>query len=532
MYSKLKRLDKWLDTHLVLLSGLLLMLILRIPNLFEPYWYGDEAIYLTVGNGLKHGLKLYSQIIDHKTPLIYYLAMVPSQLWFRVLNIIWMTVATIFFYHLAKRLLKSELGVIVATFGFILFTTLPWFEGNLPNGELFVIGFVLAGSYLLSLTQVFRRFFKLKTELKFDHDLSLLYAAGLMFGLAIMTKVPAVFDLVAFGAIFWFSFFGQLSWPLSLRQHKANLVVLPYIANRGLMLFCGALTPLIVSIVYFMFRGSAQAYFQFGLLYNFRYADFWDLGLSSRLLSWLFTFQGKLLVVAAIILMLTIAKTRFTPVFKFIASWLVLTLFASLLSNRPYPHYFLQAIPPLALLAGYLTQVIPKARLKPVAVFRNSELLLSGLLVLIFSSTLFLLKVGLYPTVRYYSSFYQLITGQISPEKYNQGFDQLMTDNYAAARIIKQAGTDSIFIWGTNPGLYALTGTIPSGRFTVSFHIKDFNAYAETIQAIQADQPEFIVVMRYETTPLPGLDSYLSNYYIVNSNFTYFKLWKRVYEKN
>jgi len=50
-----KKFDRWLDSHLWLLIALLLLLILRIPNFFEPYWYGDEAIYLSLGNALNKG---------------------------------------------------------------------------------------------------------------------------------------------------------------------------------------------------------------------------------------------------------------------------------------------------------------------------------------------------------------------------------------------------------------------------------------------------------------------------------------------
>ena len=90
LISFFKKIDRFLDRQTLLLLLLVLIIILRLPNFFEPYWYGDEAIYLTLGNALKQGGQLYTTIIDHKTPLIYYLAMVPNQLYFRVLNLCWM----------------------------------------------------------------------------------------------------------------------------------------------------------------------------------------------------------------------------------------------------------------------------------------------------------------------------------------------------------------------------------------------------------------------------------------------------------
>ena len=108
MFKTLYRFDKWLDSHLILILLLSLLLLLRLPNFFEPYWYGDEGIYLTIGNGLRQGKVLYRDIIDHKTPIIYYLAMVPSQLDFRLLNLAWMSVTVIAFYHLSNNLQTSR----------------------------------------------------------------------------------------------------------------------------------------------------------------------------------------------------------------------------------------------------------------------------------------------------------------------------------------------------------------------------------------------------------------------------------------
>ena len=50
---------------------LFITLILRIPSFFEPYFYGDEMIYLSIGQGIRKGLDLYTQIFDNKPPLIY-----------------------------------------------------------------------------------------------------------------------------------------------------------------------------------------------------------------------------------------------------------------------------------------------------------------------------------------------------------------------------------------------------------------------------------------------------------------------------
>ena len=47
----------------------LVFVILRIPSLIEPYWYGDEGIYQVVGHAINSGEILYKDIWDNKPPL-------------------------------------------------------------------------------------------------------------------------------------------------------------------------------------------------------------------------------------------------------------------------------------------------------------------------------------------------------------------------------------------------------------------------------------------------------------------------------
>src|SRR5438270_13611137 len=47
--------------------------LLRLPSLFEPYWYGDEGIYEVIGFAMRHGRLLYQGIWDNKPPLLYLL---------------------------------------------------------------------------------------------------------------------------------------------------------------------------------------------------------------------------------------------------------------------------------------------------------------------------------------------------------------------------------------------------------------------------------------------------------------------------
>ena len=65
MWGKVSR---WILEHEAIFIILAVVVLLRVPSLFEPYWYGDEGIYLTVGRSLRHGLALYRDVHDNKPP--------------------------------------------------------------------------------------------------------------------------------------------------------------------------------------------------------------------------------------------------------------------------------------------------------------------------------------------------------------------------------------------------------------------------------------------------------------------------------
>ena len=104
-------------TPLVLLVAL--AVILRIPSLFEPYWYGDEGIYLTLGEGVRQGLVLYRDIFDHKPPAIYLVsALAGSLFWFKFILLVWHAATVVLFWKLARILFdKKDKAVILAKQG-------------------------------------------------------------------------------------------------------------------------------------------------------------------------------------------------------------------------------------------------------------------------------------------------------------------------------------------------------------------------------------------------------------------------------
>lgn len=514
--KKLHQLKEYLVLHEGIILILCFLVLLRIPNLFEPYWYGDEAIYLTIGQSMRYGLRLYAEIIDHKTPLIYYFAMVPSQFWFRILTISWMSISTLLFFSLTKHLKIGIVQRYVSTILFVLLTTLPWLEGNIPNGELFVMGLILMGSWFFARSCYFQLYLsqeniKIRSILCTEEYPNLIIA-GFFMGLAILTKVPAIFDVFPFFFLGVYSIVAQFSIKNS---RKMLFAILGY----WQLLAMGLFVPILLSVVYFSLRGSGSDYLNFGLLYNFRYAGSWQLRELPFNLEILLSMKAKAIALFGSLLLITAFHKKLQPHFLFIFTWCISALFGALLSSRPYPHYLLQVIPPICLLIGHL---FTSKRL-------FKEKFLTGVYVFVTVFVVWAIGFQFYSTSKYYSNFFKYLSNQYTQEEYYQSFDTLMHDNTIAASIISTSSDPYLFIWGTNPTLYALTKKIPTSRFTVSFHMQEFpGAYDETYRQITEKKPEHIVVMHNEQATFPEFFTFLYMNYLPVRTLDHLTIYRRM----
>ncbi|MCX6724654.1 MAG: glycosyltransferase family 39 protein, partial [Candidatus Shapirobacteria bacterium] len=170
---------------------LVLVFLLRLPSLFEPFTYADEGIYLTLGQAIRRGLVLYRDIYDNKPPLIYLLGAFTGNFFnYRLIFLVW-SLGTIFvFYQLTKLLFPKKRGVILlVTSIFAILISLPLFEGNIANAENFMMLPIIGSFYLI--IKILEQ-----TKITKGNFLSW-FSAGILFSLAILFKVPALFDFLA-----------------------------------------------------------------------------------------------------------------------------------------------------------------------------------------------------------------------------------------------------------------------------------------------------------------------------------------------
>ncbi len=483
LITKKSHIPKWL------FIVLLLVLVLRIPSFFEPYSYGDEMIYLSLGEAIKQGIPLYKGIHDNKPPLLYVTAAIAGNLfWFRAILAIWNIITIFLFWKLSETLFPKKLKLQkVATVIFALLTTLPLLEGNIANAELFMIGPTIA-AFLILLTK------KLTAKN--------LVIGGILFSISALFKVPAAFDVVVI--IFY--------WLATSKINKNRIVE---ITRNTFYLALGFAIPIAATFVWYYLRGALREYTIAAFLQNFGYLSTWR---PSDVQESFIVRNGPLLTRAIIVSLGLIAlywkRKKLSKQYLFLTAWLMLSLFAVALSERPYPHYLIQSVPSISMLSAMLIclEVVEQV------------------LVIIPLTLAFLVPVYFkswhYPISSYYLRFIKFASGNITRQEYFSLFDGNVSRNYQIADYIARSTRkeDKVFVWGNSSVIYALSRRFPPGRYVADYHIKDFSSPDETILELRQEMPRLIVILP-GSDPFPQLHSLLRKYYILLETIEGAQIW-------
>jgi len=460
----------------LILIILTLTIILRVPSLFEPNHYADEDIYLTLGQGLKKGLVFYRDIHDNKPPLLYITAAIASNVpTFRLILLFWNLINVYFIWLISQKLFKKHSYRFISTCLFAIFSSIPLTEGNIANGEIFMIMPTTIAVYLL---------------LSKSHY----FLSGLLFAVAFLFKVPVVFEFATI--VFWLTFYQHKK----LKKGFRNIFSLPVIS-----LIVGFFLPIVTSIVYYYSISSGQPYVQAALLQNVGYLSSWQARSQPFYQSGLFIRAVITLIFMSLIFF---NRRRLDNKFGFISCWFVGALFGALLSGRPYPHYFIEILPPAVFLVTY--RLIKKNQL--ISTF-------SSLLIFLTIFSLFYYNFWYYKSLPYYKNFIQYSLGKIDKKTFYRFWGDSVITNYQVAKYVQDRTQpdQSIFVWGTQPAIYAISNRLPVGRYTVSYHIADFDGYLDTITKLKMDLPKFII---YANTPgenFDQLDDLVSKYYFLDN---------------
>ena len=303
---------EWL---VILLAG---VVILRIPSLFEPYWYGDEGVYLTIGRAITQGVPLYKGIHDNKPPFLYLLAAIAGgdQFWFKFIALAWSLATVAAFAGLTETVWKGKKRVVVAsTIVFAALSTLPLWEGNIANAELFfLLPSILAWKYLWS-----------------KNGGGWVLFGGILLGLGALFKMPVILEAGVWPLVWW------------VKKDKDWF-------KKSVILATGVMLPIAISGAYFVAVGAGREYWMAAWAQNLPYLSSWKAQTGTGI----YSLKGRMLVLAGIATVLIGLRKKLGVTALAIGWWWAVTLFAALLSGRPYPHYLLQAAPATALGVGLL----------------------------------------------------------------------------------------------------------------------------------------------------------------------------------
>lgn len=492
MKNILNNISREIHLPVWLITLLVIVFLLRIPSFFEPYWYGDEQIYLTLGQGIGKELLLYRDIYDNKPPLLYLVAAIAGNLfWFKVILGFWSITTIVLFYKLAQLLWAGNERVVrYSTITLTLLTTIPLLEGNIANAELFMILPTIASFLILLSGRINPR---------------RVFIAGMVAGIGVLFKVPSLID-IGVPVVLWYAI-----W--TLRRMKFS----QWVAQSGLFV-AGAISPILLSVIFFAIAGAAREYISAAFLQTVGYLSSWRVAEGG-----FFTRNQPLimrLVISAVVVAMLLRlyqRRRVSRSFLFASTWFVLSLFAALLSERPYPHYLIQIVPSFSLLVGVTLAANAREQFYPYPLFA------------LLGAALVFYKFTYYAVFPYYENFLGWVMKQQTDTQFFSRFDQRTPRNYEIAQFLTQSAQDDdrLFVWGDEPELYTLSHLTPATRYVASYHVKDLRVFDEVAESLQSNPPRFIVTTSSELE-FPQLATLLNLQYVLVNYVQNARIWLHV----
>ena len=479
-----------LKIEIILVFALALVFILRIPSLFEPFWYGDEGIFAAVGHGMNKGQMLYSQTWDNKPPMIYiYYSLIfrlfgESMFWLRLVTAVWVTLTPLVVFDIVRRLWSDRRGILaVLVFGIL--ASLPVIEGNLALTEILMLLPTSIAFWLILL--------KNKGLFKNFDDVFVYLTAGALLCIAFLFKQMAVFDAVAAGII-----------VLTMQEKPIK---------RATSLVVGFLGVFIVVGSYFLLRGTLGDFIFAAYTYYFIY-----LSEGPGLPKYFIVFKILPAAIATGFVFYQFFKHRKITLTLAMLMWICFALLGSIFSGRPYGHYLVQMILPITL---FLVSLTRWQKMKIFDLSVSLIILASGLYVLNKAFGLNNFQGDVLRT-SYYRNFIDFALGEKNYRQYSDSFDHnaYKLKSVSEYLIAKGSADQYIYIWGDYSWAYVLSDAKESSRYITSFHVRGLpNGADEVINSLTKNKPKFIVKTPNAIGDFTELDEFIDkyNYRLINT---------------
>ena len=320
---------------LLVLAGICaLPLVLYLPFLTEPFMR-DEGLYATVAQWMLDGAVPYQDAFDNKPPLIFgwYSAsflLFGEHVWApRLLVAILLSITTALVY-VQGRLVFSHNGGVIAALAFALSIGIADFQTN-ANTEYFML-LPMVGA-LVAFT-IGRR----------SGRLSWLLLAGVLSGLAVMTKQVAIFNFLALAAV-----------PVlfGVREGGLRALVSGRVIRSLAAMALGFSLALAAVAAPFIAAGAFRDLFEAVVVYSLGYSgelstvDKLDGALKN---SWYLMRMAGPWVILAVLGVLSVSRDKGMSDRKVLVLWLAACGLGVASTGRFFDHYFVQLLPAMALL--------------------------------------------------------------------------------------------------------------------------------------------------------------------------------------
>lgn len=310
-----------------------LTVLTRLPVLLHPAAFDDERVYSVVANVMNDGGLPYEHAIERKPPLLFwtYAAIVRAAgpyNWpaLHMVSILWV-LATMWGLYVAARRLFDERAGLVAAAGYAVFQSWGTASNLAFNGEV-LMNLPVVWAYAIALAPATRSRWR-----------PALFVAGALFGAGFLLKQPAAIAAVPAGLYLLSSSYRGaygFTWRDSIGQ--------------AAMLTAGFAAALGAAVLVLWRQGILAAAFYWTITDHTVPAVFWRRGIEHTL-----AFAALAAPLVAPLLARGLMREAWASrraEYVALAAWVVVSAVGAAAGGRFYPHYYIQLVPPLALLVA------------------------------------------------------------------------------------------------------------------------------------------------------------------------------------
>ena len=410
------------------LGIILLTVAIRLPSLLHPQPIDSEAMYSVVANEIVDGGRPYADAVERKPPLLFWtyaaIFKVAGKFNWKALHIValvWTLCAMAGLYVICRELFDSNTGLIAAFFYGVFQPWLTW--KNLSFDAEMLMNLPIIWAWAIAFRRSSSR---LRPEL---------FAAGALLGAAFLLKQPAAIAAVPLGIYLLLP-----SYRASRSLPRINSIIQAAMLTAGFFAVLGLAT-----IVLWKQRILHDAFYWTIADHDVPHV-FWQKGIVITL-----TFLGACLPLVIGAIMACRDKNeiwaRKTAERTALLGLLVASAIGAAAGARFYPHYYVQLIPPLALLATPYYARLWSRVIRPPHWFLRPGVTYAWLIVtiIVFSIQHW---TGLAPR-RVPSEAGRYLSTHSSPE-------------------------DRIFVWGQTPEVYLDAYRRPAARYITTFPLTGY----------------------------------------------------------